>query len=386
MTIELAVDPGTRADTVEVGSTAAVPDSADVVLTGPGAGALSWTATHTAASWLTLTSASGTGSGPVRWSRNPTGLAAGVYVDTILVSAFGAGGSPAPLIDTLLVQEPVSLSVAPASRLGPVALGTTSAVPDSSGVMFSGFGAAVQPWSATHTTAPWLTLTSASGTGSAAVRWSRDPSGLATGIYVDTIRVTSTGATGSPAEVVDTLLVAGAALLSVDPAVKPDTTVEGSTTPFPDSASVALTGVGSQTGTWTATHTAATWLTLTSPSGTGSGRVRWSINPTGLSAGTLADTIVVAETAGSADTLTVTLLVLSPISLIDAVNHLLLGSVLTNAEESVLDASGNADGTYNLGDVLAWLDRCSGPTPEGCITTQAEVERASSVLKEGMTR
>ena len=47
-TIQLTVDPGSRADTVEVGGTTVVIDSADVTLTGPLSGAQAWTATHTA--------------------------------------------------------------------------------------------------------------------------------------------------------------------------------------------------------------------------------------------------------------------------------------------------------------------------------------------------
>jgi hypothetical protein len=83
----LALSPASRADTVVEGSTTAPADSADVVLTGTGAGTTGWTATHGAGGWLALTTASGTGSGVVRWSRTPTGLTAGTYVDTIVVTA-----------------------------------------------------------------------------------------------------------------------------------------------------------------------------------------------------------------------------------------------------------------------------------------------------------
>jgi hypothetical protein len=64
-----------------------------------------WTATKRRA-WTTLTTSSGTGSGRVRWSRDASGLAVGTYVDTITVTASGATGSPAILVDTLRVTAP----------------------------------------------------------------------------------------------------------------------------------------------------------------------------------------------------------------------------------------------------------------------------------------
>ncbi len=110
--------------------------------------------------------------------------------------------------------------------------------------------------------------------------------------------------------------------------------------------------------------------------------VRWSRDPSGLSAGTFVDTVTVtaAGASGSPATVIDTLAVVTQIALSDAVQHLLLGGVLSALQEAFLDASGNADGAYNLGDVLAWLDRCNSATPEGCVASAAEIERASAVL------
>jgi len=80
------------------------PDSAVVALTGSGASAAPWTATHGASTWLTVVTGGGTGSALVRWVVDPIYLAPGTYVDTITVVAAGAAGSPARIVDTLTVR------------------------------------------------------------------------------------------------------------------------------------------------------------------------------------------------------------------------------------------------------------------------------------------
>ena len=78
------------------------PDSARVLLSGAG-GASQWTASTTSP-WLALTHATGTGTGVVRWTRHPTGLGLGTYVDTINVES--TNGGQARLIDIFTLTEP----------------------------------------------------------------------------------------------------------------------------------------------------------------------------------------------------------------------------------------------------------------------------------------
>lgn len=210
--LTLALSPGSASDSAPVGSTAPIADSASVMLTGTGASAVTWSATNRAP-WSTLTSSSGTGSGTLRWHRDPSGLAAGVYVDTITVAATGASGSPARLLDTLRVGAPAApppaplvLAVSAASRRDSTMALSTALLPDSVAISFTGDGAASVTWAATSH-AGWLVLVNGSGAGGGQLRWTRDPSGLAAGTYVDTILVTAAGAVGSPARVVDTLRV-----------------------------------------------------------------------------------------------------------------------------------------------------------------------------------
>ncbi|HEX7023714.1 MAG TPA: S8 family serine peptidase, partial [Gemmatimonadales bacterium] len=208
--LSLALSPLAHKDTVTSGATLGHPDSATVSLSGDNSSSTAWSASARHA-WTRLTTASGTGSGKVRWSRNPEGLAVGVYIDTITVSA---GGLTAALTDTLAVlalppppsTSQLSVTVSPGSRYRAVKSGSTTLTLDSAAVTLSGTGAASAAWSASATK-PWLSLTASAGTGSGVLRWSYNPTGLAAGTYVDTITVVVPNAINSPARVVDSLVV-----------------------------------------------------------------------------------------------------------------------------------------------------------------------------------
>jgi hypothetical protein len=98
-TIVLATDSGP-----------AVADSVRVVLTGEGAAHAGWTVTHGQAPWVTLGTTAGSGEGVVRWSRDPTQVIAGLWVDTITVSVTGTPLT-AQLIDSLAVTGPLPTNV-----------------------------------------------------------------------------------------------------------------------------------------------------------------------------------------------------------------------------------------------------------------------------------
>lgn len=291
--ITLTVTPLSRR--VSVQQAAAAPgDNASVTLSGTGASSATWTATKRK-SWTTLTTASGTGSGTVTWSRNSAGLGIGAWVDTITVTATGATGSPRMIIDTLNITAPppaVTLALSPASRRVSVTQGG-AAVGDNASVTLSGTGAGTATWTATKRKS-WTTLTTSTGTGSGTVAWTRATSALAVGTYVDTITVTSTGATGSPSTVIDSIVVTAAPLpltLSVTPASRNVSVQVGTAAPG-DAATISFTGTGAASAVWTAAKRKS-WTTLTSVGGTGNGTVTWTRNTSGLAAGTYVDTISV---------------------------------------------------------------------------------------------
>ncbi len=144
----LAVSPSSRNLTVQQGTSAA-GSNATVTLSGYNASSTAWSATKKK-SWTTLTTSSGTGSGTVAWTRNITGLAVGTYVDTITVTASGATGSPATVIDTITVTVgpvPLALALAPTSRHVTVQQGN-AAPADNATVSLAGDGASGTTWSA----------------------------------------------------------------------------------------------------------------------------------------------------------------------------------------------------------------------------------------------
>ncbi len=294
---------------------------------------------------------------------------AGFYVDTVTVSVVGAAGSPATVVDTLKIlalPEPLTLVVQPGARSVVVDAGEIS-VADSASVILSGAGASITTWTASHGTADWITVTTSGGTGSGAVTWLRDVAVLNPGVYIDTITVTATGANGSPARVIDTITVRDPIVpltVAVEPVGRRTMAVSGDGVSPLDSARVVLAGAGAASEIWVASSGAA-WSTFNRLTGTGTGYMRWTRDAGVLTPGIYVDTITVVAgpaTSQFLDTLEVTRAVLT---VDDAVQELLEGGVLADVHKRYLDSLGNRDGVFNLGDVLAHLDRLDmAPPPE----------------------
>jgi hypothetical protein len=188
------------------------------------------------------------------------------------------------------------------------------------------------------------------------VRWTRNSANLPAAIYVDTIVITANGVVGSPSTIIDTLIVRAA--LTANPARR-DTLTSATADVRSSSVQMTIAGDPGNTINWTATHTsAATWLTLTSTSGRGSGTITWAKTASNLRDGIFIDTITV--TAPNAITLRVvdTLTVVAPVVARSCVvNHLLGTPCLDATQLKWLDLAGNHDGSYNLGDLLSYLAR-----------------------------
>ena len=283
--------PKVRVISVRAGAAPAV-DSLDVALLGPGGASVAWTATNKQ-TWNAFTAATGTGTGKVRWTRSVGSLAVGTYVDTITVLADGGSLAPQRFIDTVRVRPATVLASSVASRTASRGQGQ-AAVPDSATITITGDIASFVTWTATKRKT-WTTLTTANGTGSGKVRWTKDPGSLTAGTYVDTLTIAATeGVNG--ATIVDTLIVVAPTVLAASTASKNVTTVAGHA-PVADSADVSITGPIASSVTWTATKKKA-WTTLTTASATGSGKVRWTRDPGPLSAATYVDTITIAASGG----------------------------------------------------------------------------------------
>lgn len=172
---------------VLVGSTEPVADSVGVRFTGPRPDT-KWWATHMGGGWLGLETASGAGPGAATWAVDPSGLGVGVYVDTIVVEAEYATGSPAMFVDTFEVQPPLGIEETRGSA-GYGIDGWTLAPSDSLDSGVFGFGEEEASWSAEVAGGQWLTIERSEGGYGEAVVWRRNAEGLGPGVYEDTIAV-----------------------------------------------------------------------------------------------------------------------------------------------------------------------------------------------------
>jgi len=170
------------------------PATQAITISNAGGGTLSWSASASMA-WLSLSPASGTGTGAVTLSAVTGTLTVGTYSGMITLSA--------PSATTVTVPVTLTVAAAPAIGASPAALSFTAtqgaANPTAQSVTISNTGGTLS-WTASDNAA-WLTLTPASGSGAGTLTASVNTAGLATGTYNGTITVAATGATSQTASV-----------------------------------------------------------------------------------------------------------------------------------------------------------------------------------------
>jgi uncharacterized repeat protein (TIGR01451 family) len=137
-----------------------------------------------------------------------------------------------------------------------------------------------------------------------------------------------------------------------------DSVTAGSPTVHPASAQVVVVGTGADTLAWTVTSGGAAWLTFVTSTGTGSGTASWTLDVPSMRAGTYRDTLRVTLADGTSDTVAIRVEVVAPaVDWTAAVDEILGTTRLDVIQRRYLDQEGNADGAFNLGDLLALLDR-----------------------------
>ena len=184
-----------------VGSTEPEADSVAVLFSGPRKNT-KWKASHAGGDRLELVRASGAGEGAVTWTVDPTGLPVGLYVDTIVVEANRATGSPAEFVDTFAVQPPLGIEEERETRGYGVA-GWSPAPSDSAFSGLMGFGEDSARWSADASASGWLVIERAEGGYREHIVWKRDADGLEVGVYEDTITIRVRGHPGLVGLIVD---------------------------------------------------------------------------------------------------------------------------------------------------------------------------------------
>jgi len=186
----------------------AAPATQTLTVTNSGGGMLNWSAIS-GVSWLTISPASGTGSGTLTLGINTAGLSAQTYNGAVTITAAGASNGPQTISVSLTVSAAapsISLSASKAS----LAYTLGGSAPTSQTVSISNAGGGTLAWSASSNS-PWLTVSPASGTGAGTLALGINTSGLSAQTYNGAIAVTAAGAANSPQTISVTLTVSAAA-------------------------------------------------------------------------------------------------------------------------------------------------------------------------------
>jgi hypothetical protein len=189
------------------------PASQTVAIGNLGGGSMSWTA-QSGQNWLAVSPASGSNSGVLSISVNPSGLAVGNYSGTVTVTAAGASGSPKTIAVSLTVTAASAASLTVSG--GSVNLSTTAGS-NPSGQNVSIGGTSGLSWTAAKSQS-WISLSAASGTTPATLTVGASASSMSAGTYTGTVTITAAGAGGSPATVNVTLTVSAVSVPPTPPA------------------------------------------------------------------------------------------------------------------------------------------------------------------------
>jgi len=189
----LNITPGNLSFTYASGTTTSGTQTLSVASSGSG---LNITAAASGGSWLTVTPSSGSTPATLKVSANPTGLAVGTYNGKITITSSGAANSPQTVPVKLVVTGTGSgtLKIWPSRA---VSFDYQSGQPDPSPktVRVYSTGAHLSFTAAAHG-GTWLSVNPSGGTTPGILSISVDPTGLASGTYTATVKITAPGSTG----------------------------------------------------------------------------------------------------------------------------------------------------------------------------------------------
>lgn len=358
----LTVTPDAIRDSALAGST--TPITKSLTIDNTGINTISWNVTKRS-TWLSLNPDMGSAppSTMVTLTLNPsvpTVLAAGVYVDTVIVDGGAALRSPDTTFVTFVIQQPPVLAVSPGAinRAANANSGVTFA--DELGISNSGTGAL--NWSATVDSA-WVQLGKTTGSAPDKLPLTITPGGRPAGTYTTRVVISSVpaGAAGSPDTTLVTLTV-NQPVLAVAPAAVTDSANYGSTAPR--DVTLQITNAASGTLTWNAAEAAdSAWLSILGPSsGSAPGTLTLRLDPRPggqlLMPGTYADTVVLMSPEAINDPIRVPVQFLVPRPILSVTPDSVFDTVTvggtTPRNIPVTMANGN-------GGVLAWTAGDSVP-------------------------
>ncbi len=209
----------------------------------------------------------------------------------------------------------------------------------------------------TSSTAPWLSVSAATGTTPATLQVTANPAGLQPAQYTGQVTIAATGAAGSPQTISVTLNVGQAQTLSVSPGTLNFSYVIGAGgTVQPQT--VQLTASGGTASFTASASGGASWLQVSPPSGSTPATLTVSVNPAGVTAGNYTGTVNINSTASAttpAASITVNLAVTAvPTPVISAVENAasaMVGNGVSPGENIVIYGTGIGPATLTVGAV-----------------------------------
>jgi len=282
---EIAYDPSSFNFTGTEGG--ANPPTQTLNVSNSGTGTLNWSLAknHT---WLGLNPMSGVDAGAVDVSVNLTGLTAGTYRDTIVITA-NADNSPQTVPVLLTVEPPPPMIHLDPTSIEVSAIEGSSLPPEQISVTNTGGG--VLNWTASKTSG-WLSINPTGGTGDGVITVSFNLAGLAAGTYYDTVFVSDPSATNDPQYTAVTLVVEPPPpAIQLDPMIINITAAEGSAVP---SEQINVTNTGGGTLNWSASNLSG-WMSVNPASGVGDGIITLDFDLIGLAPGVYYDTVTVSD-------------------------------------------------------------------------------------------
>ena len=336
-----------------------------LTVTNTGGGTLNWNGSVTGP-WLSINPASGTAPSDVDVNVNTNGLTAGVYKDTIVVSAAGATNTPQRAIVELTINEPPpTINLSETLFTFEATEGQTDT--KSATLTITNTGGGTLNWNGS-VTGPWLSIDPASGTAPSDVDVVVDPTGLTAGLYKDTIEVSATGATNTPQlAVVEFTINEPDPEIAVDPASLAFSAVLGDT---PADQTLEITNAGGGTLNFTLSNN-ETWLSADASSGAAPAEITYSIDVTGLGVGTYNDVITVAATGASNTPVQVpvelTILDLDPVLVLstNVLNFELFEGADTDLKSFDITNGGGGTLNWSAGKLQSWsaLSSDNGTAP-----------------------
>ena len=251
----------------------------------------SFTITGFDPAWIAVSPDAGTTPSDVEVSVDLTGLAPGIYVDTLVIESGDVVNSPQSVVITLEVEAaPINLVV------------------DSSSVSFTAIEGGANPASKSFNIATdgnninfaisgfnpaWIALTPENGTTPQDVTIDIDITGVLAGTYVDTLIITAAGAENSPQEVIVNLTIDPAPIaLVIDSTELSFTAIENGANPAAKSFIISTDGNAVD---FEISGFDPSWITVDPTSGTTDAAIVVNVDITGLPDGMYSSTLEITS-------------------------------------------------------------------------------------------